>query len=174
MGRTQKGNNNAYCQDNEISWYDWDTADRDLIDFTSRLIHFRLNHRIFQRPRWFKGAVEGSEIEDIAWFNPNGTKMTQAEWQEGFAKSMAVFLEGQAIPDQDEFGQRIVDDSFYLILNAHYEKLVFTLPEGKWGKVWEKNFSTHEGKFAEEPETFNAGQGIETESRSLIVLRRRE
>ena len=140
MGRTQKGNNNTYCQDNEISWYDWDAADRDLIDFTSRLIHFRLNHQIFQRPRWFKGAVEGSEIEDIAWFNPNGRKMTQAEWQEGFAKSMAVFLEGQAIPDQDEFGQRIVDDSFYLILNAHYEKLVFTLPEGKWGKVWEKDF----------------------------------
>ena len=172
MGRTQRGNNNGYCQDNEMSWHDWASVDRDLFTFTCDLIHFRRDHHILKRPRWFRGIADGTDAEDLAWFDPTGKKMTEQEWKEAHAKSLAVFLNGRAIPDRDEYGQHIVDDTFYLIFNAHYEAITFTLPGEKWGKSWEKVFFTHEGKFAAKPETYAAEGQIAVEARSLFVLRR--
>ncbi len=175
MCRSQKGNNNAYCQDNDISWYDWSSADRDLVDFTVRLIQFRREHQIFHRPRWFRGSpIERAGVDDIAWFVPGGKQMTQVEWGEAFAKSMAVFLNGQALPNRDESGRRVVDDTFYLLLNAHYESVVFTLPEKKWGKTWERVLSTSDDAFPGSAGALDCGARISVEGRSLILLKRRQ
>src|SRR5919106_3079353 len=119
IGRTQRGNNNAYCQDNEISWYDWGSADRDLLELAAELIHFRRAHPVFRRRRWFLGApIRGSAARDIVWMRPDGEEMSDEDWQNSFAKSMGVFLNGRAIPGTDERGEPVVDDSFYLMFNA--------------------------------------------------------
>jgi glycogen operon protein len=175
MCRTQKGNNNGYCQDNEISWYDWSSADQDLLEFAAQLIQFRRAHQIFHRPRWFRGSpIDRTGIDDIGWFTPEAKQMTQVEWGETFTKSMAVFFNGQALPNLDDFGQRIVDDTFYLLLNAHYEPITFTLPEEKWGKTWEKVFATNEARFSDSADAFASGAQLAVEGRSLTLLCKRE
>jgi isoamylase len=137
IGRTQQGNNNAYCQDDEISWYDWQAADHGLLGFTRALIRLRRDHPIFCRRRWFQGRpIRGSKVADIAWFKPDGTSMSDDDWQVGFAKSLGVFLNGDAIPTMDERGRRVEDDSFYVMFNAHNEPLEFVMPEPKWGERW--------------------------------------
>ena len=137
IGRTQGGNNNAYCQDNEISWYDREYADADLLQFTSRLIRLRHRHPVFCRRRWFHGRpIHGSEVSDIGWFTPAATEMSEEDWQAGFAKSLAVFLNGDALHSPNERGEPIMDDSYYVMFNAHHELLDFTLPDRKWGKRW--------------------------------------
>src|SRR5205085_1563812 len=110
LGRTQQGNNNAYCQDNEISWFDWDLApEQELLrDFSRRLVHLRRRHPVFRRRRFFQGQdIHGSGVGDIAWFRPDGSPMGDEDWNSGFAKSIAIFLNGQAIPDPDERGERV-------------------------------------------------------------------
>ncbi|MDQ1356266.1 MAG: isoamylase, partial [Acidimicrobiaceae bacterium] len=112
MGRTQDGNNNAYCQDNELSWFDWEHQDGSLIAFTQRLLAIRRHHPVFRRREYFQGrALHGGGIDDVAWFGPDGSEMSEDDWQEGYAKSMAVFLNGEAIPGPDNRGDRIVDDT---------------------------------------------------------------
>jgi glycogen operon protein len=134
LGRTQQGNNNAYCQDNEISWYDWDRVDEDLLDFTKQLIALRRDHPVFRRRRWFSGRpIRGTA--DVGWFKPDGKEMNDTDWDAGFARSVGLFLNGEAIHTPDERGQRVVDDSFLLVLNAHNEPLAWTLPlslRGRW------------------------------------------
>jgi isoamylase len=175
MCRTQKGNNNAYCQDNDISWYDWPSADQGLVDFTVQLIQFRRAHQLFHRPRWFRGSpIDRTGIDDIAWFVPDGKQMTQVEWGATFAKSMAIFFNGQALPNLDDFGQPVVDDTFYLLLNAHHEPITFTLPEEKWGKKWEKVFATVDARFSDSTDTFAPGAQLVVEGRSLTLLCKRE
>lgn len=137
-GRTQQGNNNAYCQDNEISWLHWDKMDHELLDYTKKLIHLRLQHPAFRRKRWFRGQpVEDLKVEDIAWFQPEGNEMTEENWDTGFAKSLAIYLNGLALRAVDPQGQKISDDSFYLIFNAHHEPITFVLPPEDYGKQWE-------------------------------------
>ncbi|HVI22026.1 MAG TPA: glycogen debranching protein GlgX, partial [Myxococcales bacterium] len=122
IGRTQGGNNNGYCQDNEISWYDWKNVDEPLLLFTRMLLDLRKKHRIFHRRRWFQGRpLHGSDVKDIAWFTPQGKEMTDEDWSVGYAKSLGVFLNGDAIATPDEAGERIVDESFYVVFNAHHE-----------------------------------------------------
>ena len=174
LGRSQSGNNNAYCQDNPISWYDWPSADKDLLQFTSRLIEFRRQHQVFHRPRWFGGKpVQEGEVADIAWFTPAGKEMTESEWGQGHTKSMGVFLNGEGMQHRDEYGQRVVDDSFYLLFNAHFEPLAFTLPADKWGKAWQKVFATDDMKFADEAQAFSAGSQVSIAARSSMLLQRR-
>jgi glycogen operon protein len=174
IGRTQKGNNNAYCQDNEISWYDWSNKDGDLLVFTQKLIKFRKEHPVFRRPRWFQGrAIHGSEVNDIGWFTPDGTEMKEENWGEWFAKAMAVFLNGEGISGRDSRGERITDDSYYLLFNAHYEPITFKIPEAKWGEQWIKVFATNEEKFeVKKEETFQPGNEIVVQDRSFILLQR--
>jgi isoamylase len=177
IGRTQDGNNNAYCQDTEISWYDWEHADASLLQFTRHLIKLRHRHPVFCRRRWFQGRpIHGTAVSDIGWFTPGGAEMSDSDWQAGFAKSLAVFLNGRAIPSPDERGERVVDESFYVMFNAHHEPLEFTLPESKWGKNWIVLLNTAETSehMSEEEQLveIEAGGKISVPAWSLVLLRR--
>jgi glycogen operon protein len=171
IGRSQQGNNNAYCQDNEISWYDWEHADEELLAFTRKLIAFRHSHPVFRRRRWFQGrAIHGAGVTDIAWFTHEGEQLAEEDWGEGYAKSLGVYLNGKAIPNPNPRNEPVVDDSFYVIFNAHYEPLTFRLPSGDWGENWMREFDTAAG-WAEDEETCPAGSTQEIGARTLSVLR---
>jgi len=169
MGRTQQGNNNAYCQDNEVSWFDWQNQDGPFVAFTQRLIELRHQHPVFRRRRYFEGRpLHGQESVDIAWFRPDGTEMSEQDWQDGYTKSVGVFLNGQAIPSPDARGARVVDDSFLVLFNAHHESLVFVLPAfaDGWVKVLDTEDSFTEG------DQLKAGAELAVGARSLTLLRR--
>jgi isoamylase len=140
LGRTQRGNNNVYCQDNELSWIDW-TAAREhevLTEFTARLAALRREHPVFRRQRFFQGRpIRGSSADDIAWLRPDGRHMTERDWTAELAPTIAIFLNGRGIPDRNQIGERIVDDSFLLLINAHHEPVTFTLPSESYGRGWE-------------------------------------
>lgn len=171
-GRTQGGNNNAYCQDNEISWLNWAEADADLLDFTRKLVHFRKKHPVFRRRRWFSGQpIKGIGLEDIAWFLPEGTEMPDESWNHDFAKSLGVFLNGKGIRSVGPKGEQILDDSFYIIFNAHYEALNFVLPEEKYGKKWIKVLDTSANLISDNGDEFKPKDPVKVESRSVVVLR---
>ncbi len=175
MGRTQRGNNNAYCQDSEISWFDWNQKEEDLFDFTCKLIRFQHDHPIFRRRGWFLGrAIHGSGVHDIAWFTPGGYEMAEENWGEGFSKSLALFLNGGAINHRDPFGERVVDDAFLLLFNAHYEAISFTLPGAKWGKAWKKLLDTAKGGFIEDERLCPAKKKVLVQDRSLVMLMRKK
>jgi isoamylase len=140
FGRTQQGNNNAYCQDNELSWVDWSLLERhrELFEFTSAVVDLRHQHPVFRRRRFFAGRPirRGDELRDIAWFTPAGDEMTDQDWEAGFGRSIMVFLNGTAIPDLDARGERVVDDSFLLCFNAHDDDITMTVPDGEYGEEW--------------------------------------
>ena len=173
IGRTQSGNNNAYCQDNEISWFHWESADQELLEFTHRLIQLRKQHPVFRRRKWFQGRpIHGAKVTDIGWFTPDGLEMAEEQWGEGFAKALGVFLNGEGINSPDVRGERVVDDSFYVLFNAHYEPLPFVLPKGNWGKQWCVVLDTNKPVPEEEEHCYQAGDEIPVESRSVKVLHR--
>jgi isoamylase len=179
IGRTQRGNNNAYCQDNEISWYDWDHADKDLLEFTRRLIRFRHRHPVFCRRRWFQGrSIHGTKVSDIGWFTAAGEEMSEDDWHVGFAKSLGVFLNGAEIATSNERGEPVRDDSFYVMFNAHHEPLTFRLPEAKWGLDWAVLLNTAEATdhLSEEHVgvEVKAGGELEVAPWSLVLLKRIE
>jgi isoamylase len=171
-GRTQGGNNNAYCQDNEISWFDWEHMDDGLRAFVARVIRFRQDHPVFQRRRWFLGrAVRG--VSDIGWFTPAGNEMTDTDWQTTYARTVGMFLNGKAIPTPDDRGEPVVDDSFYLLFNAHSDPIDFTLPTGAWGDRWMKVIDTNDPvPDLREHKTINAGDKVTTAGHSVMVLKR--
>jgi isoamylase len=194
MGRTQGGNNNAYCQDNETSWIDWSLKEEnaDLVALTARLAEFRRDHSVFHRRRWFQGRpIHGETVTDIGWFAPDGTEMSEEDWESGFAKSVGVFLNGDAIPDPDLRGEKVTDDSFLVLFNAHYEPLPFTIPKRDWGDHWVVVLDTDDLRLLAEPggsdgpgttiawdpglgegEPVKKGDQIDVGARSLMVLRR--
>ena len=177
IGRTQKGNNNAYCQDSEISWYDWKGADEDLLKFTRRLIRMRHRHPVFCRRKWFQGRpIHGTNVSDIGWFTPGGNEMSDQDWQAGFARSLGVFLNGRGIPTPNERGEQIVDETFYIMFNSSHEPVVFTLPEAKWGQRWAELLETDEGDGETEEERvkaeFRAGGKVTIPAWGLALLRR--
>jgi len=174
IGRTQFGNNNAYCQDNEISWYDWDQADPGLLTFTRRLTAFRRLHPVFRRRRWFNGrSAKSRATADIAWFKPDGVEMSEQDWTEWFAKSFAVFLNGDALGQRDEDGRRVRDDSFLLLFNAHVDVVTFTVPELSSGKRWLPVIDTVDlDGFVEGTPDLEAGATTDRPGLSLLVLRR--
>ena len=144
MGRTQQGNNNAYCQDNEISWYDWEHADAGLLGFAQGLIALRTGHPVFRRRRWFQGRqIHGEQVTDIAWFVPDGSLMDDEQWNEADAKAIAVFLSGDDL-GVNERAERISDASFFMMLNAAADPVTFTLPDARWGERWRVVFDTHQ------------------------------
>jgi isoamylase len=173
ISRTQGGNNNAYCQDNEISWYDWEQADQDLLEFIRRIIDFRSRHPVFHRRGWFQGRpIHGSRVHDVAWFKPDGEEMSKGDWETGFAKSLGVFLNGEGITAPDPRGERIIDDTFYLLFNAHYEAVNFRLPDSKWGQSWTRALDTANGVVEEKEEAFQPGQELPVQAYSMLVMRR--
>ena len=132
MGRTQQGNNNAYCQDNELSWVDWSLVDQnsDLVDFVAGLCRLRKEHPVFRRRRWFTGrSVRGDEVGDIAWYRPDGSTMQDADWDTGFAKALGVLLNGRSLPDPDPRGRAVHDGTFLVLFNAHHGATRWTLPD---------------------------------------------
>ena len=149
LGRTQGGNNNAYCQDNEISWFDWDDVDKDFLEWCQTVATLRRHHPVFRRRRWFQGR-RIRDIEDLAWFRPDGETMTDDDWENGYARAVGVFLNGDAIPTTDAYGGRIVDDSFFVMFNASETGLPWTVPGGKWARDWEVELDTD---LAHEPGT---------------------
>jgi isoamylase len=179
VSRTQQGNNNAYCQDNEISWLDWDLDERkqSLMEFTRAIIALRRDHPVFRRRKFYQGqAIFGSGVKDIGWFTPDGAEMTEALWQAPDISTLGVFLNGEEIPDQNPRGGRVLDDSFLLLLNAGAEPAMFTLPGRPWGKEYELVVDTSLSFVlpagADAP-TYLAGEELSMASRSLAVLRKR-
>lgn len=178
LGRTQHGNNNAYCQDNDISWVHWDLTDEQqrLLDFVRTVSRLRHDHPVFRRRRFFQGrpAPGASEdLRDIEWLTPVGEDMTSEDWQTGYAKSVAVFLNGDALSEPDSRGQPIRDESFLLLFNAHSAGLRFTLPGERYADTWAIAIDTA-NPVVEERAPLKAGGQIDVDSRSLLVLRRVE
>jgi glycogen operon protein len=173
LGRTQHGNNNGYCQDNELTWIHWDEVDDDMVAFTRRVSELRRAHPVFRRRRFFDGRPtrRGDQLPDISWFTPDGTQMTEENWDSGFGRSIAVYLNGQGIPDRDARGQRVTDDSFLLCFSAHYEAIDFTAPGEEHGAEWRVVIDTAaapdaEGKLVEH------GGSVQVGPRALVVLQR--
>ncbi|MFI0443997.1 glycogen debranching protein GlgX [Actinomadura sp. 6N118] len=172
LGRTQHGNNNAYCQDNELSWIDWHNVRHEDLDFVRSLAQLRKDHPIFRRRRFFKGGPLGGGPADIAWLTPAGVTMTDDDWAVGFAKSLGVFLNGEAITEPDPRGRRISDDSFLLLINAHSQYVEFTLPGPEYGERWEYALDTAAPTTLGERERLKAQDQLDVASRALIALRR--
>src|SRR2546421_4527483 len=146
LGRTQNGNNNAWCEDNEISWFDWEHVDSDLVEFTKRLVRLRQEHPVFRRASFLTGReVRGSGLPDVWWFRPDGRRMTQKDWQRQDAHSLGVFLNGQEIPNRTPAGKEIVDDSFLVLFNAYVDPITFTLPTPRFGPRWRVEIATGDG-----------------------------
>ena len=174
-GRTQRGNNNCYCQDNDITWLDWANVDEQLVDFTARVSELRREHPVFRRRRFFNGRPvrrgAGEPLPDIAWFTPDAREMAEEDWEAGFGKSVAVYLNGDGIPDRNSRGERVTDDSFIMIFNAHDGSIDFTLPSSEYGAKWELVLDTATPQQAE-PAPAAAQSTLTVEARSLAVLRK--
>ena len=168
LGRTQKGNNNAYCQDNELSWVNWDEVDGELLEVTRWLIALRRDHPVLRRRRWFQGRPIRGTV-DIAWFKPSGKAMTDKDWVAGHERSLGVFLNGSAIPGHDERGRPLVDDSFLLVFNGLSRPVKWTLPK-QYGGPWRLLFDTQ--RLQPEMETRAVTDVVRTEGRSVLVLQR--
>jgi len=171
FGRTQKGNNNAYCQDNKISWINWQNTDDSLRKYVQELISFWKAHPAFSRRRWFQGKpIRGIGLEDIIWFLPDGHEMAEPNWQEDDARSIAIFMNGLGLRCVDDFGGKMTDDSFYLIFNAHPDAIDYQLPSEKFGSPWVKVLDTCHEQFPHEKIQHKAGDTLHVEGRSVIVL----
>jgi isoamylase len=175
FGRTQRGNNNAYCQDNEVSWFDWelDERQRHLLGFTKRLIDFRKRHPVFRRADFLTGEERlGSGSPDVWWFRPDGRKMTQRNWQLPETQTLGVYLNGAEIPTLSPQGAPVIDDTFLILFNAQPEDVVFTLPAVGYGRRWVHELSTANPDIQPGSELHPARGIVAVEHRSLVVLRR--
>jgi glycogen operon protein len=166
-GRTQQGNNNAYCQDNEITWFDWSTGDDDLLAFTRRLIAFRKRHPVFRRRRF----LAGTEAAELGWFTPAGTSMTTADWAEPSALSLAVYLDGSDDPDRAEDGTALTDDDFLVLFNAWWEPLDFVIPPTRDQQAWQAEINSYDPSAAATMPPRQADDRITVGPRSVTVLR---
>jgi isoamylase len=172
LGRTQRGNNNAWCQDNDLSWIDWEVDDdgRRLLEFTRRLIRFREEHPVFRRTWFLDGRPgSGSGLPDVWWFRPDGLRMTQRDWAQPDVHALGMFLNGAEVRRLSQRGRRLVDDSFVLLFNANDEPLGFTLPTRRFGSRWALEISTADPEA--EASVFDARSAVVLEPRSLVVLR---
>jgi isoamylase len=170
--RTQRGNNNAYCQDNELSWLDW-TLDPDreaLLAFTQRLIELRTAHPVFRRTSFLAGEAQTSAPPDVWWFRPDGRKMTRRDWQGAVGPRLGVFLNGAELRTRTARGEPVVDDSFLVLFNAHPEPVSFKLPPRRFGPYWTFELSTAD--LDAEARRFAAREALEVPGRSLVLLRR--
>ncbi len=173
VARTQRGNNNAYCQDNAISWTDWnlDEDKKDLLAFVSKMIHLRLEHPVLHRRRFFTGREPGDAgdgIPQVEWMDHTGSIMDMEDWSNTHAFSVMIYLNGSDIPETDWYGNKMVDNDFILIFNAHYEPIMFTLPDEKYGKKWRLIVDTHNPKGPEL--NYEAGFAITAQPRSFLLL----
>ncbi len=176
IGRTQGGNNNAYCQDNEVSWLDWEDVDDEFRDWVQRLVAFRAAHPVFRRRRWFQGrGIRG--IDDMAWFKPDGLEMSDDDWETGYARAVGVFVNGDSLQATDPYGGRIVDDTFLILFNAGADDLSWELPSSEWGQCWVIDLDSADpasGTAESHSSRAGAADVMAVTSRSMVVLRRTE
>jgi isoamylase len=173
MGRTQGGNNNAYAQDNEISWLHWDLSesDRELLEFTRRVARLRREHPTFRRRRFFRGRkIRGSDVRDLVWLSPDGTEMTDEEWNAGFVRCFGMALGGEAMEEWNERGERITDDNFLLLFNADGAPIDFTMPDFGHSRGWRLVFDTARPELEEGSRELRDGDTLTMEGRSMVVL----
>jgi isoamylase len=176
LSRTQRGNNNVYCQDSELSWIDWqDARDHDILTrFTAQLTRLRADHPIFRRRRFFRGEpAGGTGVDDIGWLRRDGKPMRDADWSTNAPSTIAVFLNGHGIPERDALGEPIIDDSFLLLFNPLAEAMAFTLPGETYGRRWEVVVDTADPCLATPTRrhSIKAGGRIQTPAHTLTVLR---
>ena len=172
LSRTQQGNNNAWCQDNEISWFDWDLDDGEgrLLEFTRRLIALRRDHPVFRRTRFFAGS--GADLPDVWWMRPDGRKMTQRDWRNAEAHAIGVFLNGDELNMTTPSGDELRDESFLVLFNAHHESMTFRMPTRRFGSRWTHELSTAEPELDRDARAWSARAEVNVESRSILLLRR--
>jgi glycogen operon protein len=166
LGRTQDGNNNAWCQDNEISWIDWATADAELLEFAREVIALRKQHPVFRRTKFFEG--KGEQLPDVWWMRPDGRRMTRRDWQNTESRAIGVFLNGEELKAETRHGEEVRDDSFLMLFNAHFEDITFRLPARRFGTRWEQVLCT--GRC--DCDRLVPGADVTVESRSIAIFRR--
>ncbi len=175
IGRTQNGNNNAYCQDNEISWVNWniDSHDREFLEFVRRVIHLRKDHPVFRRRYFFQGRhIKGANVKDILWLRPDGMEMADREWNLFHAYCLGILLHGDAIEEHDEHGRGIHDNTFLLLLNAAAEPVAFRMPGHVGIARWDVEIDTcHANGKRPDLRTFNTGESYPLQGRSAALLR---
>jgi isoamylase len=176
QGRTQQGNNNGYCQDNEVSWFDWTTVDEELRDFTTSLLAYRRAHHAFRRRRFFQGrpirVPGGASLPDVAWFDPHGEHMADEQWESPHARALGMFLNGDLV-ERDRRGEPVVDDRFLVLLNGWHEPVTFTLPGKDFAEQWCLDIDTASGTIDPEAAfSIDAKSPLEVAGRSVVVLRR--
>ena len=173
LGRTQLSNNNGFCQDNELTWVNWNDTDPTLLQFTRAVAKLRSEHPVFRRRRFFNGLPVRRQgmrrLPDIDWFTPDGKSMTENDWGSGFGRSIAVYLNGQGIPDRDSRGERVVDDSFVMCFNAHHEAIEFTVPPAEYSPAWQLVLDTDRAELPD-LEPYKADATIRVQARGLVVL----
>jgi isoamylase len=167
MGRTQRGNNNPYSQDNEITWFDWEHADAALKDYTTKLVAFRRSHPVFRRGRFLSG-IEASELE---WYTPAGTRMDGGDWTDPNARAIAIYLDGANDPDQAQDGTLMVDDDFLVLVNSWWEPLAFILPGTRPGARWHAEIDSHDPAAPDHAAARSAGEQVTVGPRSVVILR---
>jgi glycogen operon protein len=173
FGRTQHGNNNAWCQDSELSWFDWSMSgeQEDLLAFTRRVIRLRKTHPAFRRTRFLRGHdPEAIGLSDVWWFRPDGRKVTRRDWERAGGQVLGVFLNGDELREVTPDGAPVIDDSFLLLFNAGHEDVEFHLPNERFGARWSVVLTT--GDKERRDEQYAALEACDVESRSLLVLRR--
>ena len=168
MGRTQQGNNNAYCQDNQITWYDWSAADTGLLAFTKQLVALRKAHPVFRRRRFLAGVAAAAEID---WFTPAGTVMIGTDWSDPSALAIAIYLDGSDEPDRAEDGTPMLDDDFLVLVNGWWQPLGFTIPATREGTTWQTAVDTYDPATPATAAPLHAGDQLTVDPRSIVVLR---
>jgi glycogen operon protein len=175
LGRTQRGNNNSYCQDNEMSWFDWklNGQERELLALVQKLIAFRKAHPVLRRRLFFQGRhIRGSEVKDLSWFRPDGKELSDEDWNAGYVRSLALRLAGDAISETNEKGRPITDETLLMLLNAHHEPLAFTLPAHKRGVIWQLVLDTSVTAASDpRPTIFKGGEQYLLEARTIAILK---
>jgi len=175
MGRTQQGNNNAYCQDNELTWFNWDLSaeNKELLAFTQELIAFRQQHPVFHRRNWFQGrAIHGSDVSDLGWYHPDGSYLTEEQWLENqLTKAITVFLNGKELSAPDPRGKRLLDNSFLMFFNSNHEEMTFSLPQALQPWSWQAVIDTNQPRLLSGETVYTEEEEILVKAFSLLVLK---
>ena len=174
IARTQQGNNNAYCQDNELSWHDWKLTrpQRELLDFVRYVVDLRRQHPVLRRQKFFFGRrIRGSEVKDLSWFRPDGQEMTDEDWSNGFTRSFGLRLAGDAIAEVNALGDPIVDDTLMILVNAYHEPIDFVLPAHRRGAPWEVVLDTRAANGRHRHRPLRGGEAYDLGARCLAMLR---
>jgi isoamylase len=176
MGHTQTGNNNAYCQDNELSWLNWNLSpqDREFLAFVQRMINLRKRHPVFRRRHFFQGRpIKGADVKDVLWLSPPGNEMTEEEWRDSSVHSLGMFLSGQGLDETDERGRKVSDTDFLVLLNPHYEDVAFTLPAFRPTSRWMAWMDTSRENGLRPADTYDSAATYPLQARSMVVLMER-